>query len=245
MAIIALSGLITDIRGSVGGTTFQRSGAGLIMRNKPQTVGQGTNSQSIQRVYQSQLNEQWLLLTDAQRLLWLQFSNYVNGNGRSINKSSTSNAGKMHFIAINHKLLQYGKSIILEPTFDVAEAAYIPCPPFYTQSASLMNYSEYLDTTTQVLITKVSLPQSASTLTANTGFRTLVYSQVDGYVQDWAAAYEATYGVPLEIGKKYWISLQAINYIKGTIGPEVRQLVKYVAGVGIGYMIVGSTNQVG
>lgn len=241
MAIVTTSGLITDIRGSVAGTTFQQSGAGLTMRKKPFPVGKGTNAQSRVRALQADLNRYWLALTDSQRLVWASFSDYVNGVGKSSRGKQTTNKGKMQFITVNFKLLTYGKSLLITPTFDIPEKAFIPCPPDYDTSSSLMNTSESLDTASQILVTKVSAPQSLATYTTNPGFKTLVYSQQDGYVQDWASAYTEAWGVSLKYDYKYWISYQAVNFLKGTQGPEVRQLVRYVEADGIGVWVVGST----
>lgn len=241
MAIVSLSGLISDIRGSVSGSTFQQSGAGLTMRKKPLPIGQSTNRQYLIRARQGQLNRAWLTLSDEQRLAWTAFSNYVNGIGKSSKGNSTTNAGKVHFITVNFKLLSYGKSIVTDPVFDVPEKTFIPCPPDYNVSSNLMNTSESLDTSTQVLVTKVSAPQSLATYTNNTGFRLLTYNQQNGYQQDWAAAYEETWGVPLKFNYKYWISYQAVNFMKGTQGPETRQLVFYREATGIGVWVIGST----
>ncbi len=243
MAIIKTSGLINDIRGSINGSTFQRSASGLVMRSKPTSVGQGTNSQLNVRNLNAQLNYSWSNLTDAQRAVWASFANFTNGIGKTNNAVNSANTGKTQFFAVNFWLLQYNKPILVTPIFTTPEAAFTPCPPFFTESNILTNYVGNLDTTQQLLVTRVSLPQQLATRTANTGFRTLVYIQVDGDTQSWFDAYEAVYGIQPIVGYKYWISLQVVNFVTGAISPETRQLVLYASptDIGIGTMIIGST----
>jgi hypothetical protein len=246
MAIIKTSGLISDIKGSINGSTFQRSAAGLTMRSKPTSVGRGSNAQLNVRNLNGQLNFAWSNLTDSQRTQWSSFANFTNGIGKTNQRNNSANTGKTQFFAVNFWLLQYGKPILSVPTFVVPEASFTPCPPLFTESETLQDYVGSLDTTQQILVTRVSLPQSLSTNTANTGFRTLVYSQVDGNTQSWFDAYEAVYGIQPKINYKYWISLQVVNFVTGAISPETKQLVLYT-GIppGIGTMEIESTFVVG
>ena len=247
MAVVKLSGLVNDIRGSVNGTTFQKGNGGLIMRSKPSSVGAGTNSQLNIRNINAQLNYAWQNLTDAQRTVWASFATFTNGAGITNQSKTSANTGKTQFFAVNFWCLQYGKALVIAPTFTVPEQSFTICPPLFTSSSVLTDYVGALDTTQQILVTRVSLPQQLATNTANTGFRTLVYSQVDGSTQSWFAAYEAIYGFPPKLNYKYWISLQVVNFITGAISPESRQLVLYTPApaIGIGVMVVGSTFIVG
>ncbi len=247
MAIIKTSGLINDIKGSINGTTFQRSASGLVMRSKPSSVGRGTNSQLNVRNLNAQLNFYWSNLTDSQRAVWASFANFTNGIGKTNNAVNSANTGKTQFFAVNFWLLQYGKPYLVTPSFVLPLEAFAPCPPFFTTSISLQNYVGTLDTTQQILVTRVSLPQQLATRTANTGFRTLVYEQVDGDTQSWFSAYEGVYGIQPVYGYKYWISLQVVNFVTGAISPESKQLVQYIdpGTLGIGTMTIGSTFVVG
>ena len=243
MALIQTGSIVTHIKGSVAGSTFQRSAAGLTMRKKPNPVGRGTNAQFAQRNIISQLNYFWNQLTDTQRSNWSAFAVFTNGVGKTNNQNTSANTGKTQFFAVNAWLLLYGKPIVSSPTIGAPLQQNIPCPPYFTKSDNLGRTSIAIDTTQEILVVQVSLPQSVSTNTANTGFRTMVYNQVDGTVQDWSAAYQQTYGVPLTLGKKYWIQLQVVNFITGTISPKAKSLILYTStpSGGIGFIIIGST----
>ncbi len=243
MAIITPSALISNIKGKVGGSVFQGSTQGILLRNKPSKLGQGSQSQQNIRQINARLNFAWSGFSNAERQVWQSFTNFVNGTGLTLKGKRSNNTGKMHFMAINFYCLLYKKNIIVTPVFTVPPSIVVPCPPSFTVSDSLMNYTGSIDATQEILVTKVSLPQSNPTRTTNTGFRTLVYDQVDGDTQDWATAYLNTFGIALIPEKYYWVSLQVVNYITGVISPEAKQLILYSTsgGGGIGSMIVGST----
>jgi hypothetical protein len=244
MAIIKTSGLISDIRGSINGSTFQRSASGLVMRSKPVSVGRGTNSQNNIRNINSQLNFAWQNLSQAQRDLWGSYAIFLNGPGISHTGSKSANTGRTQFFGVNFWLLQYGKSILNVPTFTTALAPAIPCPPLFNQSDTLQNSSYNLNPAQEILVTRVSLPQSLATNTANTGFRTLVYTQVHGTIQNWLTAYFNTFGINLMPNKKYWVSYMVVNFITGAISAETKSLVLFTGTPtppAIGTMVIGST----
>lgn len=245
MAIVTPSALVSNIKGKVGGSVFQGSTQGILLRNKPSKLGLGSPSQQNVRQINAKLNFTWSTFTNAERLNWQAFADFINGIGVTTNGKKSSNTGKMHFMSINFYCLLYKKSVIVSPTFTTPEPIFIPCPPLLVESPTLMNYDGILDTTTQILVTKISLPQSAPTRTTNSGFRTLVYDQVDGDIQDWAAAYKLQYGIDLIPNKYYWVSLTVVNYITGTISPEAKQLILYAPSGGIGFGGIGSTFIVG
>ena len=244
MAIIKTSGLISDIRGSINGSTFQRSAAGLIMRSKPISVGKGSNSQNNIRQINSRLNYAWQTLSQAQRDLWGSYAVFLNGSGVTHNGTRSANTGRTQFFGVNFWLLQYGKNILNVPTFTTPLAPAIPCPPLYNQSETLQNSTYNLNVASEILVTRVSLPQSLATNTANTGFRTLVYPQVNGTIQNWLTAYFNVYGTPLAMNKKYWVSYMVVNYLTGAISAESRALILFTGSPTpptIGTMVVGST----
>lgn len=247
MALVQTSGLIGSIKGSIGGNTFQRSASGTIIRKKPFSAGNNTNAQAQQRAIVSRLNFLWDNLSDSDRQQWASYAVFANGANKTNRANNFSNTGKTQFFAVNSWLLIYGKNYLMRPGFAPALNIPLPCPPYYSYSNDLGHTSYDLDTTQEILVTRVSLAQGNTVRTSNTGYRTLVYSQIDGFTQDWESAYIQTFGVSLTLYKKYWISLQVVNFITGAISPISEQLVLYTDAPmpGIGSMIIGSTFIVG
>jgi hypothetical protein len=70
MARIKLSALITDISGSVGGSTFQRSRSGVILRNKPRRCFVTNSYLSDVRTNATTALRNWKSLTETEQYFW-------------------------------------------------------------------------------------------------------------------------------------------------------------------------------
>lgn len=70
MARIKYSALVTEIAGSIGGTTFQRNAYGYTVKNKPNIVNPASIGQRFIQNEMSASARQWQQLTNAQRTLW-------------------------------------------------------------------------------------------------------------------------------------------------------------------------------
>ena len=76
MARIKYGPLISDIAGSVGGSTFQRSASGNTLRNKPIPIHTTSGSQLQVRQYMKMAHAAWLAMEITERQQWNQFVNY-------------------------------------------------------------------------------------------------------------------------------------------------------------------------
>ena len=115
MARVKFSGLISDISGSVGGSTFQKSIYGSTLRNKPLPIHKRTPSQEVIRGYLQQLHAAWRSLTSSQRVQWNQFINFSNQTIRR--DSGVLLTGHDLFLKYNLAKLMIGDSILTVPTY--------------------------------------------------------------------------------------------------------------------------------
>lgn len=70
MARIIYSGLVTSIRGSVGGTTFQNNAYGFTIKNKANMIIPNSPQQELRKLIFSLATKAWATLTDPQRGNW-------------------------------------------------------------------------------------------------------------------------------------------------------------------------------
>lgn len=70
MARIIYGGLVTEIKGSMGGTTFQSNRYGFTVKNKPNTSQANSQSQIVRKAALQSVSGKWLLLTPAIRAQW-------------------------------------------------------------------------------------------------------------------------------------------------------------------------------
>lgn len=84
MARIIYSGLVTSIKGSIGGTTFQSNAYGNTVKNKPNMVIPNSVDQEQRKLILSKATKAWSTLTDAERSNWntyaTTFPQYAKNN---------------------------------------------------------------------------------------------------------------------------------------------------------------------
>ena len=115
MARVKLSGLISEISGSVGGMTFQRNNAGNSLRSKPRPVNKsGTASQNSVKLLMSLLQNTWLTLSDANKLAWVAAALYYSI--RTKHNSSKELTAFQLYIKHGMYMLLAGRSSINAPT---------------------------------------------------------------------------------------------------------------------------------
>jgi hypothetical protein len=78
MARVKLSGLISDISGSVSGMTFQQSASGLTLRKKPFPINVSSVSQLNQRALIRSIQNLWFELSQSDHDKWNYFLSWSN-----------------------------------------------------------------------------------------------------------------------------------------------------------------------
>lgn len=104
MAKITYSGLVDEIKGSLGGSTIKGHKAGSILKQKTTPRRPRTQSQQRLRGYVNQLSGDWYSLPDANKELWNKYASLLSG------KLSGFNA----FIMLNTRLLKTGHASLVQ-----------------------------------------------------------------------------------------------------------------------------------
>ena len=119
MALIKTGSIISDIRGKVKGTVFQRTAGGLTLRSQSAPINKNSNRQTKTRNFTNILQQQWRLLSPEERQTWLQFTNF-NPIQQKRNSELFIN-GQQAFIKLNSYRLEYGFTILTTPQFSKCE----------------------------------------------------------------------------------------------------------------------------
>jgi hypothetical protein len=115
MARVKFGGLVSEVSGSVGGSTFQKSLYGNTLRNKPLPIHRRSPAQETIRRYLQQLHAAWRALTSAERTQWDRFINFSNQSIRR--DSGVLMTGHDLFIKYNLAKLMIGDAILTVPTY--------------------------------------------------------------------------------------------------------------------------------
>lgn len=113
MATIKLGGIVSDIRGSVGGLVFSRNRGGAYVRQRTAPINPKTALQSAIRAIIAQLTAGWgSLLSDAQRAAWAVFAANVPAKNKLGDVIFLS--GFNQYIKANTVLLNAGLAIVAD-----------------------------------------------------------------------------------------------------------------------------------
>ena len=113
MARIIYGSIITDIKGSIGGITYQENGSGQIARLKPRKSKTNTQKQRDQQPRLKRIQKAWNELSLTNKILWNDFASVNNKIGLDGNAKVLT--GYQWFVTINQNRLLFEDSILSAP----------------------------------------------------------------------------------------------------------------------------------
>ncbi len=118
MARIIYGSIITDIKGSIGGITFQKNGSGTIARLKPRKTKTNTQKQRDQQPRLKEVQRNWNELSLTNKILWNDFASTNKKIGLDGNEKVLT--GYQWFITINENRLLFEDSILeVPPVYEI------------------------------------------------------------------------------------------------------------------------------
>lgn len=194
MAIVIPSELFSSIRGSIGGTTFSQSRAGLIAKRR--TVGKKnyTTKQANVIKIQSYVTGQWQNLSLENQLLWNDYANLYELTDRFGTVKQLS--GFNWFVHMNNLKYAYDSTILESPP--ITESA-LPVPQFsvdvFPDSIEL-NFDDPVTSSDELFYVFATLPNQLTSTTNRGKLRLIkVVDEPDFSLLDITADYENYFNV--------------------------------------------------
>ncbi len=123
MATVQFSSLVTDVVGSIGGTTFSRNRSGPTAKSKIVGKKSTTAGQQIQLQNNNALRQQWAALTLTQKQVWNEYAT-INTKTNRYGRTKTL-TGFNWFISVNNAYYYvHGIYTVVPPAF--AYPAFLP-----------------------------------------------------------------------------------------------------------------------
>lgn len=113
MALVEYGSIITDIRGSIGGLTFQHTKSGKIARLKPSPFKHQNQSQQDKHKIVTSAVAQWHDLTLSEKLSWNAYADVNQREDRFGRMRSLT--GFNWFYSINYNRLALGETFVKTP----------------------------------------------------------------------------------------------------------------------------------
>ena len=219
MARIQMGGIVTDIRGKVGGTVFQNSASGLIMKNKSTPVNKLTTAQSDQRIALANTQATWQSLSDLRRSSWSHWAIYQNLSSGLFKKTVLS--GQQAFNQINLYLSMIGENPVLDPIF----SPYTLGPLDWSDVDITVNYIRLVAhsdalSNTYYLIPKLSLVMSPSRLSQPSNLKFCMPTILTSKIWDITDSYVKVFGQLPPITGSLWIEwflIQKSNFTTSSL----------------------------
>lgn len=213
MATIKTSGLITDIRGKLGGSVFQNGASGLIMRTGAKGINRASERMTIARNITFTCQQEWMMLTDAQRAAWNNLISYQptlqnNISGKFINAHQT-------FIMANSYRLQYGLSILYTPTFAKCKILPITMTVALNGGALEVTASRNMASADEFIVLYLSSHMSSTINNPGNRLRLMIFTTTDTNVFDVSAAYISIFGILPNAGNTIFMEYTNVNKYSG------------------------------
>lgn len=209
MARIKPSALISNIQGSIGGTTFQQSQGGLIAKAKQSKVKRNAIRQSVVKSITALVQSNWFQLTEAQRNVWKSFATWAKIN--QLNSNELIINGMQIYIRVNVIRALYGLSLITSPGFSLCANV----PALWSVGLSggnlILTSSRVIDDSAEFVICYASIWCRETINAPGSRLRLLIFSTSSGSTFDISAAYTAVFGRLPVVGETIFIRAALVN----------------------------------
>lgn len=219
MAIIQLGELVSNIKGSIRGTTYQRNGAGTIMRTRGITRRYSTSKQ--QQAHHTHLKRlgEWQNLTLTQKQAWNAYGAlYDKTNKFGVTKTLN---GQNWYESVNTMLEIIGEALITTPPPHDLPEAINTFEVTIVDDVFVINFTGAPDEGTSALLFWCSYVTSRSTFTINQQRKLVkvVTSDIFNAVSlkaDWLTTFGVESGViENALGKNIIVCCETVNKTSG------------------------------
>lgn len=209
MARIIYSGLVTSIKGSVGGTTFQSNAYGNTVKNKPNMVIPNTVEQEQRKLIFSKATKAWATLTDAERSNWDTYANTFPQYAK--NNPSSQLSGYAVFTKW-HAALFLGLGLLSDidanPSLVAVPLDTVTVKVIVAGGVMSLDLDFALGDNTYYVNVFISRPFPASKNFAGSSLRFLVNTENEDIVIPVTALYTSLFGTLPTVGQSVQVGLQ-------------------------------------
>jgi len=194
MARVTTSSLISNIAGSMSGTTFQQSNAGLVMRKKPLSINPNSLPQNFQKTNLIKIQQQWIAFSNSERQAWQSFASFAKVTQK--NNVNRFISGQQLFIQINSYRLMKGISMLQYPVFSPYSLDPIIMKWSVSPTHAYFIADRTIDEAAEFLLLYMSTPLSKGIMHTKTSYKNInLGSLLSSTRYDAKAGYYSAYGV--------------------------------------------------
>ncbi len=213
MARIKTSALITDIRGSIGGSTFQRTNAGLVLKNISKKVDKLSDSSLVVRNILNNNQIEWRKLSGAQRDIWKSYANYTKTKQKNSNEFFI-NAQQL-FLKVNNLRVLYSLPVLLVPEFSKCVILPVDIVASLNAGNLTLTTNRLINSGIEFLTLFATIPVTSTLNNAGSRFKSILFNTTTGSVFNIGSEYLNTIGAVLQNGDQIFIKYTVIDKLTG------------------------------
>lgn len=224
MALIKLASHISDIRGKLGGSIFQKGASGHVMKaNSSKKKNQSKLANEAQAIT-SAVQQSWISLSQSDQNLWSQYALYncikqKNISGHFIN-------GQQAFIKFNVYRKHYSKPVLTTPTFAKCAIEPVTLTVSLTGGGSLqITSSRPMVPASEFIILHISSKQPIGRNTPKGALKVIKFATTAASVFDINSAYIDVFGYQLVSGDTIFLRSTTADNLSGLPFPFTLQKV--------------------
>lgn len=217
MARIKVNTIVSDIVGSIGGTTFSNTRAGLVMKNKINRRSVNSTSQQLCNNVMFTCQQAWLGLTTAQRSQWDYFANFYKVSQKG-DKSRILNGHEL-FLKINFYRVTYGHSIFTDSQFIKYDSEPIICGLSLSGSDLHLVSSRTMVSSSEFIFCQVTPRMKISVFNPSNRYRTIVFSTTNSDTFDISTPYYNIFGYNPQAGDTLFLRYTVISLYNAMLNP--------------------------
>ena len=217
MALIKTSSLISDIRGKVQASVFQGSLAGLTLKAKPGRINKNTLRQNKTRNFTFKLQQDWRRLSEAERSLWNQFTNFNPILQRRSNDLFIN--AQQNFIKFNSYRLEYDLDILIIPQFSKCEITPIDLTISSDGTTILATASRQLSEALEFIILFLTIPFIPTINNPGSRLKLIKFTTTNNTIFDVTTPYREIFGSIPQPGQKMFFKFSNADKNSGIIFP--------------------------
>lgn len=203
MAKVKLNAIISSINGKIGGTVFQNTAAGLIMKNSPQLPFASSMAQNSVNNYMYRCQYEWQALTSCQRQTWNSFAKFIKKSQHS-QKDLFLN-GQQLFIQFNFYRFLYGIAVLQNPQFVKDELTPIDGVISLVGAALTFTIDRPIISANEFLILQITTKVSPTINNPGSRYRSIIFTTTDAANWDISIPYSDVYGfVPVATNRLFY-----------------------------------------
>lgn len=226
MALLKLSALASDIQGKIGGSVFQKTTAGLIVKNIAYPVNKRSPGQLKVRNNVNILQQKWICFSQSQRNVWNVFSKYQKVKQKNI--SGLNINGQQMFLKYNQLLLLYNLPIIVHPEYIKCSFLPVNITISFSDPDLIINSDRYIDSDHQFIVLYATLPLRESINNPGSRYRLIIFETNSGTSWNITNEYYSTFNTNLHPGDFIFYKTKVLT----------KKVVKFKAGTELAYKVV-------